>query len=244
MKSATSLLLFLLCIPSLGFSQATQALMGTWVVDFDATMEMAKQSPKYNSAEAIRVESMIRKMVKVFTMTIDTDQVKMSRGGRSQEFPYVLVESEGAQPIVLVCDAGSEKVHLSFTILEDGMINFKSDANDDMDFYVWKPKGEETEVASEDAVLAALVAQAINENLNPSVEKQIKKNLRTFQSAADMYMLEYGVAEVSYDQVVGEYFKPLKPVNGEDYTQLKTTARDRTVSIADKDGVSYSTGER
>lgn len=89
-------------------------------------------------------------------------------------------------------------------------------------------------------LLAAMAIPAFNKVRAESREKSITNNLRQVASAGQRYMLEEGVTEISYDKLVGDYFPPIQPINGESYDDLVvreeggilevTTASGETVS--------------
>jgi len=68
---------------------------------------------------------------------------------------------------------------------------------------------------------AAMAIPAFQKVRTNSQEKAVTNNLRQLASAADQYMLEYGVTEVTYEDL-GEYFADgaLSPVCGEDYSGM------------------------
>jgi len=68
-----------------------------------------------------------------------------------------------------------------------------------------------------------------------SQEKTVLNNLRMIASAGQQYLLENGVESVKYDDLVGDYFHPVQPVLGEDYSQLTVRFRG-TLSVELHDG--------
>jgi hypothetical protein len=95
-------------------------------------------------------------------------------------------------------------------------------------------------------ILPAAVAGAVAGTAIPayqkvqqtSQEKAVTNNLRQFASAAQQYMLEEGVSEVTYDDIVGpgKYIPTLSSVTGEDYEDLVVTSDSTELSIVLPDG--------
>jgi type IV pilus assembly protein PilA len=75
-------------------------------------------------------------------------------------------------------------------------------------------------------LLAAMAIPAFQKVKTSSQEKTVMNNLRQLASAADQYYLEEGRTTATYDDLVGpnKYVRMLKPVDGEDYTQIKFKA--------------------
>lgn len=82
----------------------------------------------------------------------------------------------------------------------------------------------------------AMAIPAFNKVRENSEEKTVLNNLRQVASGGQQYLLENGGERVSYSQIAGEYFPPLLPVAGEDYTQLTVYASGGTLSVTLNDG--------
>ncbi len=76
---------------------------------------------------------------------------------------------------------------------------------------------------------------------NPTVQKVMVNNLRQLSSAAMQYMLDKGVTEAGYFDLVGSgtdaYIREVSPANGEDYTGVVIHIEDTQVSVVGADGV-------
>jgi type IV pilus assembly protein PilA len=74
------------------------------------------------------------------------------------------------------------------------------------------------------------------------VENATTNNLRQLMAAADQFFLEHGVAEATYDDLVGptKYVKSLVPIAGEDYKVLQFR-QGQALSVRTSDGrvISY-----
>lgn len=90
-------------------------------------------------------------------------------------------------------------------------------------------------------LLAAMAIPAFQKVRATSQDKAITNNLRQYASAAQQYMLEYGAAQATYGDLVGEglYISTLETVAGESYditvsidaTQLSVTKTGGTAPI-------------
>ena len=75
-----------------------------------------------------------------------------------------------------------------------------------------------------------------------SQEKTILNNLRMLASAADQYFLENGVNDVEIEQLIGpgKYIKELKPVDGEDYSELDLSMDASEWTIVSEGGITVN----
>jgi len=89
-------------------------------------------------------------------------------------------------------------------------------------------------------LLAAMAIPAFNKVREQSREKAITNNLRMIAAAGQQYILEEGAETVSYNQLVGEYFMEIQPVNGEDYTQLVISEEGGTIEVTTANGETVS----
>jgi len=108
--------------------------------------------------------------------------------------------------------------------------------------FVFTPATEQASAEAEESIRKATEQQ---QRLQFAyLERAIKNNLRQFVSAAQQYMLDAGVSNVTYEDIVGpgKLLDELTPLNGEDYTGLNVTIDDISITVTDADGntVSYS----
>ena len=73
-----------------------------------------------------------------------------------------------------------------------------------------------------------------------TIDAIIQNNLRQIWSAAMQYMLEEGETSASYSDLVGIYFSPVEPVNGESYTNITLNVDDDSISVVDQDGKTHT----
>lgn len=67
-------------------------------------------------------------------------------------------------------------------------------------------------------------------------EKSIQNNLRLIASAAGSYILEEGVDEVTYLDLVGDYVFLIDPVAGERYDDIEFHVPVSSISVTTADG--------
>jgi hypothetical protein len=69
--------------------------------------------------------------------------------------------------------------------------------------------------------------------------RRILNNLRMISSAAQQYMLEQGVSQVSEEQLEGtatsDYIRPIATVTGETYSNLQISSTTTQISVKDED---------
>lgn len=114
---------------------------GLWEVDFDRTMEAAKQSPKYNEAEAERLPEMIKRMMGMMKIELTSSEMIYRRGTKEVAIPFGVSASDGTT-VTVTAKQGEVEVTVVFTRLEEDGMSFKSSATDDMDYYVWRRVAE------------------------------------------------------------------------------------------------------
>jgi hypothetical protein len=113
------------------------AFTGLWEVDFDRTMEAAKESPKYDEAEAARLPDMIKRLMAMMKVELTDSEMIYHRGEKAVAVPYTVSASDMTSVTVAV-KQGAMEATLIFTQVDADTMRFKSSATDDMDYYVWK----------------------------------------------------------------------------------------------------------
>ena len=84
-------------------------------------------------------------------------------------------------------------------------------------------------------LLAAMAIPAFSKVRQQSRIKAVTNNLRQVATAASQYMLDKGVTQAGYTDLVGtdtdNYIRSISPVAQEDYTQLTVVQTQTQVSI-------------
>lgn len=132
----TRLALLLACVFTPLLADVT-TYHGEWKIDVPATMEHAKQSPKYKAEEAATIESSLTRRAEAMTLRIDDARVAIVLGQRTMPLPYT-VQSDTDAETKLGFTAGKQTGVLTFTRIGEDRINFTSSLTDDMNFFVWK----------------------------------------------------------------------------------------------------------
>ncbi len=235
------------------FSSATSSLfadmapyLGEWQVDVPATFEAGKESPKYNAADDERMKPMISKMLQSMSLTITSDTLTLSRGGKiAQTLTYALKSTtDGTTTVSVTMD---EDTHdFTLTLGAQRRMQLKSTGAPHLDYYVWMPQttppGDAPGVAD---IFAGAMGGAVTSNKdNPTAAKPaptIEGNLRVLLQAAHQYNLEMGTQTAPFDALVkGKYFKPLHIINGEDYSTAIIDTENNSSSVTDKNGTTYT----
>lgn len=91
---------------------------------------------------------------------------------------------------------------------------------------------------------AAMAVPAYSQVRSSSKEKAVTNNLRQIYHAGAQYMLENGVNEARYDQLIGPdaYINELQSVSGESYEDIVITSETEELSVTLEDGtvISYT----
>lgn len=87
-------------------------------------------------------------------------------------------------------------------------------------------------------LLAAMAIPAFKKVRDTSIQKTIHNNLVQLNAAAEQYMLENDKTEAQYADLVGpgKLITTLKPVAGEDYTEIIIHKDDRIIRVWTRDG--------
>lgn len=109
----------------------------------------------------------------------------------------------------------------------------------------WRPStggGSEASAPVMAGLVAAMAIPAFQKVRTTSQQKAIMNNLRQLEAGGMQYMLEEGKNQATYDEIVGpnKYVRSLKPVSGEDYTQLIIHANGGELSVTMQDGTVVS----
>lgn len=83
-------------------------------------------------------------------------------------------------------------------------------------------------------LLAAMAIPAFQKVRKTSQEKAVVNNLRQLSSAAQQYMLDEGVSQVAYGDIVGadKHITGIKAVAGEDYAATFATIAISTTQLS------------
>lgn len=247
MKSLLSLVsLFLLPLICLA---GEHAFTGMWQPDLESTLARAESHPEFTEEDKAKMEQMLPQFIGPLRMQFTGSELHMKHGTRrEQTAPYEVVStSEDELVILLRPPEVEEPLEARVTRIEGDRVELRIEGNNDLDMLVWVPADS---MEAKDLNVAAVVAGAMGASgkedsdapeapVQPvSSEKAIQKHLRIIETAAMQYMMENAVNTVTFPEIQAEYFQsnPIRPVNGEDYKDLKFTSGMKTISVTDKDG--------
>ena len=223
--------------------------IGIWKPDMDATLEKAKADPRFKEEDYAKMKKILPEIIGNLRLRITEETLTFKFGTQGEKTAPLTLESVSEDEVVLaLTPEGLEPIQARFASEGDGRMMIRIDGNNDMDFYVWE-RTDSMETADPDMAAVAAAAMGAGENAGGPAgdnsrtsarETTIRNNLRQIYSAAQQYMLEEGVASARYSDLEGEYFRPIQPVNGEDYTGIVVEARDKTISVTDGDGETHS----
>lgn len=112
---------------------------GNWTVDYDRTMEETKKSPKYKPEVDQLFAMLIQNTVEKMKLKITSDKMISSRDDQEQALAYTVTStSDDGKTMTATLAAGEEQVQITFTLVDDDYMNFKSTGTEDMDYYIWK----------------------------------------------------------------------------------------------------------
>lgn len=85
---------------------------------------------------------------------------------------------------------------------------------------------------------SALLMQSCDRRTSSEDAKRIEANLSYYYTAGLQFMLEAGMPEARYQDIVGEgkYLKAISSVHGEDYQSLIITTNTSSLTVKTSDG--------
>ena len=117
---------------------AANPFLGLWTVEYDRTLESAKQSPKYRPEDAEKMPDLIRKMMEMMKIEITETQMIYFRGDISQPAAYT-VKAKTDDILTIILTVGDTQAEMTLTLIDNKYMNIKSTGTDDTDYYIWQP---------------------------------------------------------------------------------------------------------
>lgn len=128
------------CKKGAGSEPAKNPFIGKWTVSYELTMEESKKSPKYQPGLSESMGKTIKKMVERMKIEITAEEVIYSMNDNEQAAPYTITSTgTDGKSLIATSQAGDKEVQITFTLINDKYMNFKSTGTDDMDYYIWQP---------------------------------------------------------------------------------------------------------
>ena len=128
------------CKKDAGSQPAKNPFIGKWIVNYELTMEEGKKSPKYQPETAQLMGKLIKNMVERMKLEITAEEMIYSMNDDAHPVPYTIISTgAGGKSLTVTSQAGDKDVQVTFTLIDDKYMNFKSTGTDDMDYYIWQP---------------------------------------------------------------------------------------------------------
>jgi hypothetical protein len=141
-------------------AEMPKALKGTWILDAKATEAFIQTSPRWKPEDGKYLPMIMKRMSQVL-YTFKDDSIIAAMRGKDQALPISSVKRDG-NSYVFEGEARGKAVTLTIIPKKDGMINIRSSAHNDMDYYVWKRGTLPKEEGPSDS---ALVVDVIKESM-------------------------------------------------------------------------------
>ena len=131
--------------------------IGTWKVNCEKTLLEAKKSPKYKPEDEERMKKAIEKMLKSMTLVIKEKELIFDMGKRKQALKSIKVENKN-DTLIMFFEVGKKKnkFQVTFSIVENRFLNFKSTASDDMNFYIWEKGKGDSKITESEILIEAI----------------------------------------------------------------------------------------
>ena len=139
----TKLLLLLLFVTSVIKAEVSQDLLGTWVIDKEATTQEFKNIPKEPKLSDKMIESVLNRMSSISQVLTKEDLKLLMAGKERMSFKVIDQKELDGNKVVEVktSQKGKEiKISLTFVPRNNGSFIIKSSQTNDMDYLVWKKK--------------------------------------------------------------------------------------------------------
>ncbi|MGK7943282.1 MAG: hypothetical protein AB4058_02305 [Microcystaceae cyanobacterium] len=110
---------------------------GLWLVDYDKTLEEAKKNPELSAEEIEQMPKIIKRLIETMRIEITENSLIYRRGNRETTI-LCSFKNMTEIKIIALCNNQNQEATLTFTLIENKYLNFKSSNSDDMDYYIWK----------------------------------------------------------------------------------------------------------
>ena len=128
------------CKKGAGSQPAKNPFIGKWTVNYELTMEESKKSPKYQPELDKLMGLVIKNMVEKMKLEITAEEMIYSMHDNERVVPYTVTSTgAGGKSLIATSQAGDKEVQITFTLINDKYMNFKSTGTDDMNYYIWQP---------------------------------------------------------------------------------------------------------
>jgi hypothetical protein len=217
-------------------SAVNQALLGRWILAgqipgtpasiynfstdpaiLSAAFSKFNRQPAPTDAVALNLDGKVIGLLRILNLADGSEVVILSRG-LIAPMPPPLELADGSKLELWNPGAGATAMH--FTPSDGALISLDPFA---ARMASWK--------RITDAELASIA--------NSQKQKAVVNNLRQLASAGQQYLLDRGVKEVGYADLIGtqtdNYIRSISPADGEDYTHITITQITTQISVTTKD---------
>ncbi|MBW2664449.1 MAG: hypothetical protein JRD93_21350 [Deltaproteobacteria bacterium] len=148
-------------------AEMPKSLQGTWIIDAEATETYIKTSPKWKAEDAKYLPTIMKRMSQV-VYEFDDDSITVSMRGKKQPLQVALKQSE-KKSYIFEGNVGDKVFTLTVSITDEGNLNIRSSATDDMDYYLWKRGQPDNKAEVDDKKLAIeLMKKSLENSSNKS----------------------------------------------------------------------------
>jgi hypothetical protein len=135
------------CFFAVGFAMLVSAapcraerldlFIGTWRIDYDATLKEARKSPKYRPEEDKLVRKILRRTADSMTLSVTDSELAFASGDKASVIAYEITSQKAGQAILAYKNSDSDAT-ITLEIRGADMMNLRSSVTPDMDYYIWK----------------------------------------------------------------------------------------------------------
>ena len=118
------------------WAEMPDALKGSWILDTAATEKYMQTSPKWTPEDAKYLPMILKRMSQA-VYEFKENAFIVSMRGKTQTLPIILKHSE-KQKYIFEGTLGDQTMTLTASITDEGNLNVRSSATDDMTYYLWK----------------------------------------------------------------------------------------------------------
>jgi len=127
------------CKESEGPGAAGNPFVGQWAPHYERTLEEGKKSPKYRPETAEKVSAMIKKIMESMKLEVTAEEMVYLVGGTRLALPYTVASTNPAEKtMTITLETQDSEAQVTFHLIDDKYMNFKSTGSDDLDYYIWE----------------------------------------------------------------------------------------------------------
>lgn len=133
---------FLLTATAFGAEERLDAFVGTWNIDYDATLKEARRSPKYRPGDEKVMRKVIRRIADSTTLAITESELSFVVNSKASVMAYEIKSQTPGRAVLVYknqnAEAGNAEATLTLEARMEGRLNLRSSLTNDMDYYIWR----------------------------------------------------------------------------------------------------------